>query len=125
MDRRYGRSCSTLVRAIAGRRLDFAISSLILLEISNALRKYGWTREVTPEVRAISSLGIDVYPVDASDVREAAEIFDEARMNPYDCLHAAIMKRYHLTQIISADKEFEKLSWLNRIDPGSPIAFPK
>jgi predicted nucleic acid-binding protein len=40
-------------------------------------------------------------------------------MNPYDCLHAAVMKRMGLDEIISADKEFDKLRWITRIDPKS------
>jgi len=117
MDRKYGPSCSVIVRSIWEHRLNVTISSLILLEVSNALRKYGRVKDVAPEVRAISSLGIETYPMDASDVQEAAEIFEETKINPYDCLHAAIMKRYNLTQIISADREFDKLKWLSRIDP--------
>jgi predicted nucleic acid-binding protein len=120
MDKRYGQSCSEIVRNIAAGRLDAAISSLIVLEVANTLRKYGWAKDVAPEVRAISTLGIETYQVDASDVRDAAEIFfeeEEAEINPYDCLHAAIMRRYEATRIISADREFEKLSWLRRIDP--------
>jgi uncharacterized protein len=117
MDRRYGESCSAIVRGIAEHRIDAVISSLILLEVSNALRKYGRAKDVAPEVRAISTLGIETYPMDASDVREAAELFEQVEINPYDCLHAAVMKRYNLTQIISADREFDKLSWLRRIDP--------
>jgi predicted nucleic acid-binding protein len=117
MDKKYGQSCSTIVRSIATRKLDVAISSLIILEVANALRKYGKAEDVAPEVRAISTLGIQAYQMEASDVQEAAEIFEQAGINPYDCLHAAIMKRYNLNQIISADKEFDRLEWLKRIDP--------
>jgi uncharacterized protein len=117
MDKKYGESCSGIIRSIAARELDAAISSLVIIEVANALRKYGRSREVAPEVRAIASLGMETYTVDASDVQEAAEIFDLVGISPYDCLHAAIIRRYKLSQIISADKEFDKIDWLNRIDP--------
>ncbi len=117
MDKKYGPSCSAIVRSIASHQLGATISSLILLEVANALRKYGRPRDVAPEVRAISTLGLETFQMDSSDVREAAEIFDRVAINPYDCLHAAIMKRYDLREIISADKEFDKLQWLKRTDP--------
>lgn len=36
-----------------------------------------------------------------------------------DCVHAAIMKRAGITDIISADKDFDKITWIRRLDPKS------
>jgi predicted nucleic acid-binding protein len=41
------------------------------------------------------------------------------KISPYDCAHAAIMKRNGLSTIVSADKEFDRVNWLKRIDPKS------
>jgi predicted nucleic acid-binding protein len=83
------------------------------------MRKYGLAEDVAIEVRAIFSLGIEIYGIDPTDAQEAAEIFSHANISPYDCLHAAVMKRNGLNEIISADKEFDKLNWITRIDPKS------
>ncbi len=115
----YGESCSQVLRMIASDELDAATSVLVPIEVANAMRKYGMAAEVAAEIRAIFSSRIDVYSVDGSDAQEAAEIFGGARINPYDCLHAAVMKRMGLDEIISADKEFDKLRWITRIDPKS------
>jgi uncharacterized protein len=119
MDKKYGQSCSVIVRNIAAHQLQACISSLVVLEVANALRKYGRPADVAPEVRAISTLAIETYQIDASDVREAAEIFEEIEINPYDCLHATIMKRYSVNQMISADREFDKVHGIKRVDPNA------
>lgn len=119
MDRVFGKPCSNVLRKVASGAIDASTSALVAVEVANALRKYGLAREVTAEIRAIFSLGIDVYYLDATDVQEAGEIFGEANIGPYDCAHAAIMRRNGLKEIISADKEFDKLKWLKRLDPRS------
>ncbi len=119
VDRVFGRACAKVLERIATGRMEAATSALVTLEVANALRKYGLSREVTAEVRAIFSLGIDVYPVDPADARDAAEIFDDAKISPYDCAHAAIMRKNGLKEIVSADTEFDKLGWLKRLDPRS------
>jgi len=118
-DRVFGECCSRVVSKIASKEIDASTSALVALEVANALRKYGLSKDVADEVRAIFSLGIDVYPVESSDVREAAEIYSEAKISPYDCAHAAIMKRNGLSTIVSADKEFDRVTWLKRVDPKS------
>jgi len=102
-----------------GAMIGCPSSDLVAVEVANALRKYGLAKEVTAEVRAIFSLGLEVYRLDATDVREAAEIFLEAYIGPYDCAHAAIMRRNGLKEIISADQEFDKINWLKRLDSRS------
>jgi len=119
MDGAFGKSCSNVLRKVASGALEASTSALAAVEVANALRKYGLAKEVTAEVRAIFSLGMEVYHLDATDVREAAEIFVEANIGPYDCAHAAIMRRNGLKEIISADKEFDKIKWLKRLDPRS------
>ena len=117
MDRVFGRPCSEVLRSIASENLQASISALVPIEVANALRKYGMAKDVVEEVRAIFSLGLEVYSLDPTDAREAAEIYAATGISPYDCLHAAVMKKYGLSEIISADKEFEKIPWIKRLDP--------
>jgi len=119
MDREYGKSCSHILRKITTGELEASTSALIPIEVANAMRKFGLEAEVVAEIRAIFSLGIDVCAIDPSDTQEAAEIFSGSSINPYDCLHAAVMKRMGLNEIISADKEFDKIDWIARVDPNS------
>lgn len=118
-DRVFGESCAAVLRRIASKEIEAAASGLVPIEVANALRRYGLAKEVVGEVRAIFSLGIEVLPVEAADVRDAAEIFGEVGVSPYDCLHAATMRKNALSEIISADREFDRIGWLKRLDPRS------
>lgn len=117
MDREYGVSCAKILDKIAKSKLEASTSVLIIIELANALRKYGLSNEVKDVVDAVFSLNISVYEVDTLDVRNAVAIFNEFKISPYDCTHAAVMKRIGVTNIISADKDFDRVPWIKRLDP--------
>lgn len=117
LDREYGESCAKILRRIERGELKAVTSTLAIIELANALKKYGLSEEVKTVIDAVFSLDISVLEIDPLDVRAASQIFDEYRISPYDCVHAAVMKKAGVTQIISADKDFDKIIWLRRIDP--------
>ncbi len=121
-DRKYGDACARILQELAEGKLSGATSTLALVETSNALRKYGRPSEVPDEVAAIYSLGLTVHELLNVDVRLATEIFAQTSVNPYDCAHAAIMKRVGLRNIVSADGHFEDIPGITRTDP---LSFPK
>ena len=41
MDREYGEKCARVLRGIEAREIDAAASALIIVELANALRKFG------------------------------------------------------------------------------------
>ncbi|MEM3783994.1 MAG: type II toxin-antitoxin system VapC family toxin [Candidatus Bathyarchaeia archaeon] len=84
-------------------------STLAIIELANALRKYGLGKEVKDVVDAVFSLGIQIFEVDPLDVT-AVRIFDNYGISLYNCVHVAIMKRIGVTKIISADKDFDKIA---------------
>jgi len=116
-DREYGSACAKILEKVARGELEAVTSALVIIELVNALRKYGLGNEVKRVVDAIFSLDISIHEVDSLDVRNAASIFDESRISPYDCAHAAVMKRVGIINIISADKDFDKIHWIKRLDP--------
>lgn len=121
-DRKYGDACARILHQLVEGKLAGATSTLALVETSNALRKYGRSADVGDEISAIYSLGLTVHELMNVDVRLATEIFEETRVNPYDCAHAAIMKRTGLTIILSANGHFKDIPGITRIDP---LALPK
>jgi len=116
-DREYGDACAKILDKIVKGEFEVITSTLIVVELANALRKYGLSDEVKDVVDAVFSLDIRVYEVDSLDVRTAARIFNEFRVSPYDCVHAAVMKKAGIVDIISADKDFDKITWIRRVDP--------
>jgi uncharacterized protein len=117
MDRVFGEPCSRILTDVSSGNLQASTSALVPIEVANALRKYGLAKDIVEEVRAISSIGLEIYTLDQTDALEAAEIYGATGISPYDCLHAAVMKKNGLSEIISADKEFEKVPWMKRLDP--------
>jgi len=117
LDRKYGDACAKVLDKIVRSELEAVTSILVVIELANALRKYGLSDEVKDVVNAVFSLDIRVFEVDSLDVRTAAGIFNEFRISPYDCVHAAVMRKAGIVDIISADKDFDKIAWIKRLDP--------
>jgi predicted nucleic acid-binding protein len=117
LDREYGEDCAKILDRIVKGKLKAATSTLVIIELANALRKYGLSEEVKDVVDAVFSLDIRIFDVDSLDVRNAVNTFDEFRISPCDCVHLATMKETGITNIISADKDFDKVNWITRSDP--------
>lgn len=117
-DKKYGDACARILGDIAEGKLAGATSTLALLENSNALRKYGRPEDVPDETGAVYSLGLTVHELLNVDVRSAMEIFQDAKVSPYDCAHAAIMRRTGLRVILTADhRHFSRVRGLTVLDP--------
>lgn len=59
-----------------------------------------------------------VEPVYAADVKEAASLADGHReLAARDLLHVAVMKRLGVRRIVSADRGFDQLQGIERLDP--------
>ncbi len=117
-DKKYGSACAHILEQVAAGKLPSATSTLAILETSNALKKIGLHSEVVNEVQAIYSLPITVYDLLNVDVRLATKIFGDTQVSPYDCAHAAIMKRTGLRAILSADgRHFDRVPGITRVDP--------
>jgi len=116
-DRKYGSSCARVITDLAQGRLSAATSTLALVEVSNAFRKIGLGQEVAPEINSIYSTGINVSELLNVDVRLTVELFRSSSVSPYDCAHAAIMKRIGLDTILSTDPHFENIPGIILLEP--------
>ncbi|RLF22351.1 MAG: hypothetical protein DRN15_09335 [Thermoprotei archaeon] len=116
MDRVYGRPCVEIVRMIYTKALRAVISSIILLEVANALRKYR-VPNIAERIKSILSLPLRVVDVTIDDILRAIELSERRKISPYDALHITIMDRERVRMIISADKDFDRIDWVTRIDP--------
>jgi len=122
LDTQYGESCTKIIEDITKAKLKAAVSTLVVLEVANALRKYGITDAVKDEIDAICSLGMMLGPMDDVIIRWAGDIYHRVGISPYDCVHAATMRKLGVTEILSADKDFDKISEIRRVDPKSYAA---
>jgi predicted nucleic acid-binding protein len=59
-----------------------------------------------------------VLPVCAADVFRAHDLAEQyPQVPPRDLLHAAVMKNNGLAQILSADRDFDAIEGIERLDP--------
>ncbi len=117
MDAEYGSSCAEVLRKINERKILAATSVLVTLEVANALRKFGLTKQVKDAIDSIFSLEITILNINSSDIRNAVDMFQRLRISPYDCAHLAVMKHAEITNIISADRDFDHVLGVERKDP--------
>ena len=116
MDREYGEHCAAILRGIHEGRLRAYISPLILLEVANALRKFH-IEQFHIKIKAIVSLPISLIEIETEDILDAIEFADKYDISPYDASHVIAMKKAKIDIIISADKDFDKVDIITRIDP--------
>ena len=65
-----------------------------------------------------------VEPVHVSDIGVAATLADDhLGMAARDLLHAAVMRRLEIERIISADRDFDRLPGITRLDPADVEAW--
>ena len=118
-DARYGEACAGIIGDIAKAKLKAAASTLVILEVANALEKYGLRNAVKDEIDAICSLGMVLSSVDDVIIRWAGDVYRKGGISPYDCVHVATMRKLGVTEILSADRDFDKISGIRRVDPKS------
>ena len=81
-----------------------------------ALRRWTLGREVLRAFAEVMWQRIEV--VHAADIRVAATLADDhPEVGARDLLHAAVMRRLGVERIISADKDFDHLPGIARLDP--------
>ncbi len=81
-----------------------------------ALRIWPQGRESVREFAALMQGRIE--PMYAGDVQQAARLADEHRdLSARDLVHAAVMSRLGVRQIVSADAGFDRIGAIERLDP--------
>ncbi|MEA3339097.1 MAG: type II toxin-antitoxin system VapC family toxin [Chloroflexota bacterium] len=97
-----------------------AINAEVLQEI---LYRYSHIQLVSKGVqlcRDILKYPLTILPVTEADIRVAVDLFDTHRvvgLGPRDSIHAATMQNNNITRLLSADKDFNHLDFVVRIDP--------
>ena len=115
-DKKYGETCSNIIKSIYNEEIDAAISQLILLEVANALRKYQ-IGDISNRLRAIISLPLRIIDLDRMDVIEGIYLSEVYGISPYDATHVVSMRKSGIRLILSADKDFDRVPGIDRIDP--------
>ncbi len=120
---RYGGACKTILSDVEKGRAEVCASILILVELLNVLTRINKILKkekkkplnIRKNLDAVLSLPIIWYDLDLILLKRAAEYdFD---VSGVDYVHIATMEINMINEIVSADKELAKVTFVKRIDP--------
>jgi predicted nucleic acid-binding protein len=120
---KYGKSCARILRDIQEKKIESSASVLVLVELISVLVKLNKVLSSKEEAKlvirdniaAIQSLPIIWMDLDFLTIERAASY--DYPINGVDYLHIASMELNSLTEILSADRELDKVESIRRIDP--------
>ena len=116
----YKDVCVRILADVENGILPAAINTEVLQEL---LYRYGHINLSDKGIqlcRDIMKYPLTILPITERDIRSAIDLFETHRaagVKPRDAIHAATMQNNSISQIISADKDFEAFAALKRIDP--------
>ncbi len=120
---KYGERCKRILEDVESGKLKVSCSMLVLVELINVLKKLNRVLskqkrkelELEDNVDAVLSLGITWIDLDFLIVERASTYsFD---INGVDYIHAASMEVNSITEVLSADADFDKVPMVKRLDP--------
>lgn len=112
-----GVSARRLMQEIVDGKLPPAITSALTLdEVMWAVIKNKRQADLRSVITAAYTIpNLTIKDVGASVPLVALNLIDECGLRPRDAFHAAIMKIFGITEIVSDDRDFDKVKWIKRI----------
>ena len=121
----YRDPCLGILRAAAEDDLSAVTSAEVLQEILHLFQRRRQAPQGARLVRRIAALLPDLLPVERADLQMAADLSERYPDLPArDAVHAAIVMRRKLAGIVSADRHFDEMSEVERIDPLQALTPP-
>lgn len=120
----YGKACKKILLDIQNEELKACASVLVLVEIVNVLAKINKELkkkkqkplELEANIEAVLSLPFIWFELDFLTIRKSTEYnYNIATLGYF---HLASMEINSIKEIISADKELDKVAFIKRTDPG-------
>ena len=116
----YRDACQWVMTEIAQGRMQVVIDIEVIQEILHRYGALGRYADAVSMAKDLMTLVPQVLPVDAGDVQTAVTLFQQYApqgVRSRDVIHAAIMQKHGLTQIVSTDVHFDLIAGLTRLDP--------
>lgn len=109
--------CVDILGQIAARPWEGVTSAEVLQELLHFMNRRGRREPGIEQVREVLTM-LRILPVTGPDVLLATHLMHtHPHLTPYDALHLAVMQAAGITEIISADKHFDAVPGIRRIDP--------
>jgi len=120
---KFGKKCKKILKEIQNSRLEVGCSMLVLIELINVLKKInkklredgGRNLDIKKNIDAILSLPIIWFDIGIIVIKRASEY--DFNVTGVDYIHISTMELNSINEIITADKDFDKVSIVRRLDP--------
>jgi len=116
----YKETCVRILSDVETGKITTVINTEILQELLYRYTHIELADKGVQLCRYVLKLPLTVLPVTVADLQLAIELFEQPRqagLTPRDAIHAATLRQNGLCQLLSADKNFDHLDFLQRIDP--------
>ncbi len=116
----YKAACIHILTEVETGTLQAAINVEIFQELLYRYTHLKLADKGVQLCRDILKYPLTILPVTGADVRLAIDLFDTHRavgLKPRDAIHAATMQNNNISCLLSADKDFDQLKSISRIDP--------
>ncbi len=120
---KYGKTCKKILEDIEAQKLEASSSVLLLVELINVLTKLNKILKrrgrkplsIKENIQAVLSLPIVWIDLDLLIIEKASEYAFE--INGVDYIHVASMEVTSIGEVLSADKDLDRVRMVGRIDP--------
>lgn len=112
----YKKSCVAIIEKVARDELSVCVSTEVLQELVHRYIRLSKKQEGIKMVRDVGEL-VQVLPVDNIAFLRALTILEQCEVDTRDALHAAVALHFGIDHIISADKHFDLIPKITRVDP--------
>ena len=115
----YKLPCMWCMEQIAAGEMTAVINVEILQEILHRFMSIRRSKAGVDLCVEVADLSVHVYPVDEIDMRYALAVVrnSSSSIRARDCVHVATLYRYGIAHILTADRHFDNLPDITRLDP--------
>ena len=116
----YKESCLQILHAVENQQITAVTNVEVLQELLYRYHHIQLPDKGITLCEYIHEYPITILPVTSDDMMRAIRIIKQSKkstLKPRDALHVATMQNNNITQILSADKHFDRISGIQRIDP--------
>lgn len=108
--------CARILSAVGQVSQAFVTDAQVLVELFVVERRRGRSGVMKSFATV---MGERVLPYSGEDLREAHELSAQldSRLDAADLVHLAVMQRHGITRIITADKAFDRVPQIERLNP--------
>jgi predicted nucleic acid-binding protein len=116
----YRDACQWVMTEVASGHLSAVIDAEVIQEVLHRYGASGRYADAVGMARDLMTLIPQVLSVTAADMQAAVTLFEQygpQGVRARGTIHAAIMLKHGLSQIVSSDRHFDLIAGITRLDP--------